>query len=194
MPRMNPPQDAHEITRLLDAWGDGNRWALDELMPLVAAELRRLAKNYMLRERPSHTLEPTALVNELYLRLVGRRDMNWKDRAHFFAFSATTMRRILVDHARGKRTSKRGDGIQWLPLDEAMDQPQEMDLIALDDALKTLEAMRGRQVRIIELRCFTGLKMQEIAELLEISLATANREWASARAWLYRELNMRERA
>ncbi len=162
-------------------------------MPLVATELRRLAKNYMRQERSGHTLEPTALVNELYLRLVGRREMNWKDRAHFFAFSATTMRRILVDHARGKRTSKRGQGIQWLPLDEAVDQAQEMDLVALDDALQTLERMRERQARIIELRCFTGLAMREIADMLDISLATANREWASARAWLFRELNLRER-
>ncbi len=184
--------DRQEITALLLDWSQGDRRALDRLMPLVTSELRRLAKSYLDKEsrHRQHTLQPTALVNEVYLRLVGRQQMHWKDRAHFFAFAARTMRRILVDHARAHRTAKRGSDVQMVTLDEARDRsaPRNLDILALHDALTALAALDERQSRIVELRTFAGLNLRETAEVLEISVATVSREWASAKAWLYGQL------
>ncbi len=179
-----------EVTRLLHDWSDGDTEALAKLMPLVCEELREMAGRYMRREVPGHTLQPTALVNEVYLRLQGRRKVNWKNRAHFFALAAHTMRRILVDHARSHQTAKRGDGLQPIPLDETGDipMPESFDVIALDDALKTLTEMDPRQARIVELRFFVGLNVEETAAVLEISAATVKREWKIAKLWLYREI------
>lgn len=179
-----------EITDLLLEWSAGEAGALDRLMPVVNAELRRLARRYLARESPGHTLQPTALVNELYIRLVDRRRVQWQNRAHFFGFAAQTMRRILVDHARAQRAAKRGSGIPTVTLDEAVALPSgpDVDLIALDDALNALARMDQRQSRIVELRFFAGLTLQETAEVLDIGEATVSRDWASARAWLYREL------
>jgi len=179
-----------EITGLLVSWGEGDRDALDRLIPLVTTELRRLARRYLDRESAGHTLQPTALVNELYLRLVDRRKVSWQNRAHFFGFAAQTMRRILVDHARSQRAKKRGSGARKVALDDALGLVKEpnVDLIALDDALNTLAAMDERQSRIIELRFFAGLTLEETSEVLSISEATVSRDWASAKAWLYREL------
>ncbi len=177
---------------LLD-WSQGDRRALDRLMPLVTAELRRLARSYLDRESSNHTLQPTALVNELYLRLVGRRSMTWQNRAHFFAFAARTMRRILVDHARARKTAKRGSNVCLVALDEARERSAapDVEVLALHEALKSLAAMDERQSRIVELRTFAGLNLDETAEVLGVSRATVSREWASARAWLYGQLVMR---
>ncbi len=182
-----------EITRLLSDWSHGDRRALDRLMPLVTRELRRLAKSYLGRESSNHTLQPTALVNELYLRLVGHNSMTWQNRAHFFAFAATTMRRILVDHARARKTAKRGNNVSLVALDEARERSDapDVEVLALHEALKSLVAMDERQGRIVELRTFAGLSLVEIAEVLGVSRATVSREWASARAWLYGQLVMR---
>lgn len=190
-PRPSPNQE--EITGLLISWGNGDQEALDRLMPLVTTELRRLARRYLERESAGHTLQPTALVNELYLRLVDRRRVSWQNRAHFFGFAAQTMRRILVDHVRSQRAQKRGAGARKVALDEAVSFTPEpdVDLIALDEALITLAAMDPRQSRIIELRFFAGLTLEETAEVLDISEATVSRDWASAKAWLYRELKSR---
>lgn len=186
---MDPRPRAH-ITELLLDWSRGDRRALDELMPLVATELRRLAGYFLVRESPGHTLQPTALVNELYLRLVDGDRVRWQDRAHFFSVAATTMRRILVDHARAQKAQKRGYGVTKVPLNEALDSSssRDVDLIALDDALLSLAKMDRRQSRIVELRTFAGLSLVETAEVLQVSVATVSRDWASAKAWLYGEL------
>jgi RNA polymerase sigma factor (TIGR02999 family) len=180
-----------EITQLLLAWGQGDEKALEKLMPLVHDELRRMARRYMNRQRPGHTLQTTALVNEAYLRLIDASQVRWQDRAHFFAVSAQLMRRILVDFARAKSNLKRGGGAQQLSLEEAMEVSNERaaDLVALDDALKALENMNPRQCRIVELRYFGGLSEEETAEALKISERTVRRDWSLARAWLYRELS-----
>jgi len=183
-----PPGE--DVTRLLLAWRDGNDQALARLMPLVYDELRRLAASYMRRERPDHTLQPTALLNEAYLRLVDQARVAWQGRAHFFGIAARMMRRILMDHARQHRAAKRGSGGRKLPLDEAMEEPlrQDVDLLALDEALSRLEELDPRQSRVVELRFFAGLEVTEVAEVLGISPATVKREWAVARAWLHREI------
>ncbi|MEM1204320.1 MAG: sigma-70 family RNA polymerase sigma factor [Acidobacteriota bacterium] len=182
-----------EVTELLLSWNDGHKEALDHLMPIVADELRQLARGYLNDERDSHTLQPTALVNELYLRLVDRRRVTWENRSHFFGFAATTMRRILVDHARAHRTEKRGGGSETLVLDEAMALPdqREIDLVALDDALKDLEKLDPRQGRLVELRFFAGLTIEEASEVLGVGHATVSRDWKTAKAWLHRELRRR---
>lgn len=182
---------SQEITHLLRAWGQGDAAALEKLMPLVYAELRRLARRYMNRQRPDHTLQTTALVNEAYLRLIDSSRVQWQDRAHFFAVSAQLMRRILVDFARAQGNLKRGGGAQQLSLDQAMEISAERgpDLIALDDALNTLAAMNPRQSQIVELRYFGGLSEEETAEALKVSTRTVRRHWSLARAWLYRELS-----
>ncbi len=184
------PRTANEVTNLLDAWSGGDVEALDALMPLVIDELRRVASNYLMHEVPGHTLQPTALVNEVYLRLAGRRTVSWRNRAQFFAVAAEIMRRILVDHARRRRTVKHGDGVLRISLDEAERLPEtvEIDLVALDDALKALEIIDERQSRIVELRYFTGLTIEETGAVLEISPMTVKREWRTARLWLYNEL------
>ncbi len=186
------PLDRLEITNLLREWSDGNRSALDELMPLVTSELRKVARAYLEGESRRLTLQPTALVNELYLRLVDRKQMRWEDRAHFFAFAAQTMRRILVDYARARKARKRGSDVQIVAIDEAKQHAasREVNVLALNDALLALAALDERQSQIVELRTFAGLSRREIAEVLGVSVATVSREWASAKAWLYGELAM----
>jgi RNA polymerase sigma factor (TIGR02999 family) len=183
-----PDTESNQVTELLKKWRGGDRTALDALMPLVYKELRRVAHNRLQRERCDHTLQSTALVNEAYLRLVENAAQP-ENRQHFFAMAAQLMRQILVDHARKHRSLKRHGGYK-LALDEAIRVPErEVDLVDLDDALKQLSSMDGRQGRVVELRFFGGLSIEETAEVLSISPATVERSWASARAWLYREMN-----
>ena len=183
-----PGTESNQVTELLKKWRGGDRTALDALMPLVYKELRRVAHNRLQRERCDHTLQSTALVNEAYLRLV-ENAAQLENRQHFFAMAAQLMRQILVDHARKHRSLKR-DGGYKLALDEAIRVPErEVDLVDLDDALKQLSSMDARQGRVVELRFFGGLSIEETAEALSISSATVERSWASARAWLYREMN-----
>jgi len=180
----------HELTQLLIDWSNGDRAALDKLMPLIDEELRRLAHRYMTRERAGHTLQTTALVNEAFLRLVNRKNLHWQNRAHFFGIAAQLMRTILVDHARSHASAKRGGGARKLELDEAMvvSQQKASEVIALDDALKQLALLDPQQSRIVELRFFGGLTVEEAAEVLQVSPATVKREWSTAKAWLYHEL------
>jgi RNA polymerase sigma factor (TIGR02999 family) len=180
-----------DVTGLLLAWSDGDEKALDQLMPLVYRELRRLAKRYMAKERTGHTLQPTALVNEAYLRLVDLNKMRWQNRAHFFAVAAQMMRRILVEFARKKHRHKRGAGVECVTLEDPLvitSEPQP-DLMAIDDLLTTLEAIDGRLSRVVELRFFGGLTVEETAEVMQVSPQTVNRAWKTARVWLLRELN-----
>jgi RNA polymerase sigma-70 factor, ECF subfamily len=178
-----------EISTLLRAWAQGDHVALDKLTPLVYTELRRLARNYLKNERAGHTLQATALVNEAYLRLVGFDHMQWQDRAHFFAVSAQLMRRILVDHAR-RRNLKRGGAVPHIPLEEAATVGGRPDpgLIALDDALVAFAKLDPRKVRVVEMRFFGGLSVEETAEVLQVSPVTVMRDWSSAKAWLKREI------
>jgi RNA polymerase sigma factor (TIGR02999 family) len=180
-----------EVTQLLLAWSDGDQAALDKLMPLVYSELHRLAKRYMIRERAGQTLQTSALVNEAYLRLVDVRGVRWQNRAHFFAVSANTMRRILVDFARARQNLKRGRGTQRITLDEGLAVSAEngANLLALDEALERLAALNERQCRVVELRYFGGLTEEEVAEALKVSERTVRHDWSLARAWLYRELS-----
>ena len=179
-----------QVTQLLLAWGQGERAALDELLPLVYEELRRLAHRYMAGERPDHTLQTTALVNEAYLRLIDVRQVRWENRAHFFALSAQLMRRILVEFARARGSGKRGGGIRKVSLDEALIGPEEpgQDLVALDDALTAMAAVDPRQSKVVELRFFGGLTVEETAEALDVSSQTVLRDWRLAKAWLRREI------
>jgi RNA polymerase sigma factor (TIGR02999 family) len=179
-----------DVTRLLSDWSNGDRHALDELLPLVYDELRHLANAYLKRERDGHTLQSTALVHEAFLRLVNQHDVQWQGRAHFFGIAAQMIRRILVDHARAQRAAKRGAGAVRIELGEelAVAQQRDLDLIALDDALERLATMDGRQSRIVELRFFAGLSVEDTADVMGISTATVKREWSSARAWLFREV------
>lgn len=187
---MNQPS-SQEITQLLLAWGNGDKMALDRLVPLVYDELRRLARNYMRHQRGGHTLQTTALVNEAYLRLIDSSRVNWQNRTHFFAISAQLMRRVLVDFARAKNSLKRGGERIRVTLDERIEAPveRETDLVALDEALQSLARLNARQAQIVELRYFGGLSEEEIAETLKISTRTVRRDWSIARAWLYRTLN-----
>ena len=180
----------HEVTELLTAWSGGDKAALDKLMPLIHQELRRIAHRYMSRERPGHTMQTTALVNEAYLKLVNREGVHWQNRAHFFAIASQLMRYILVDHARSHAYAKRGGGTQTISLDEAMVVSQERaaEVVALDDVLKQLAEIDPQQSRIVELRFFGGLTIEETAVVLSLSPATIKREWTSAKAWLYHEL------
>ncbi len=189
---MNPAeQNSHEITRMLQEWSGGKREALDELLPLVYSELHRQAAGYLRRERQDHTLQTTALINEAYLKLIDQREVNWESRTHFFAIAAQAMRRILVDHAKTKHREKRGgndvkislENIELISSDENL-----VDLIALDEVLTRLGAKDEQQSRIVELRYFSGLSLEETAEVLGISRTTAARDWAMAKAWLHREL------
>ena len=179
-----------DVTRLLLAWSDGDDAALQRLIPLVHAELRRLAGHYMARERQGHTLQTSALINEAYLRLVDARGVRWQNRAHFFGVSAQVMRRILVDFARARQNLKRGGGARPVLLDEAMVAAPERsaDLLALDEAMERLAALSPRQSRVVELRYFGGLTEDEMANVLSVSPRTVRNDWALARAWLYREL------
>jgi RNA polymerase sigma factor (TIGR02999 family) len=178
-----------DVTELLQEWNQGNRAALDRLMPLVTSELRKVARAYLRRERADHTLQPTALVNEAYLRMVNWDRVSWRDRAHFFAAAARVMRRILVDHARAHRAAKRG-GCRIVSLANAAEpaDDRDVDVVALDQALDELAALDERQARLVELRFFAGLTIEETAEVLKIGAATVSRDWATARAWLYRRL------
>ena len=179
------------VTALLHAWSEGDETALEELVPLVHGELRRVAARYMAGERPSHTLQPTALVNELYLRLTGVNRIRWQNRAHFFAVAASLMRRVLVDFARSRKYQKRGGDAKRVVFDEAIaiDVGRGHELTALDDALETLARLSPRQSRIVEMRFFAGLGIDEIASALEISAATVMRDWKLAKTWLLRELD-----
>jgi RNA polymerase sigma factor (TIGR02999 family) len=181
---------SQEITQLLLAWSDGDQAALEKLTPLVYAELRRLAKGYMFGERPGHTLQTTALINEAYMRLIDWKNVRWQGRAHFFGVAAQVMRRILVDFARARHYAKRGGAAQQVSLDEAVTihEDRSAELIALDEALKNLAEIDPRKSQIVELRFFGGLNAKETAEALKVSQRTVEREWNSARAWLYREL------
>ena len=163
-------------------------------MPLVYGELRRLAGSYLRRERADHTLQSTALVHEAFIRLVDQREVHWKSRAHFYGIAAQMIRRILVDHARNRQAGKRGSGAIKLSLDDAHDLliPQELNVLRLDDALNELAALDERQSRVVELRFFTGLSLEETAEVMKLSTATVKREWSSARAWLFREMTRSE--
>ena len=175
------------VTRLLLDWSDGDERARDEMLPLVYDELRRLAAMYLLRERRDHTLQPTALVHEAYLRLVDQRQVNWKNRAQFVGLAAVMMRRILVNHARDRAAAKRGGDMQKVPLSDADEPgtPQDVDVIVLHEALDQLGAIDPRKSRIVELKFFGGLTTNEIAEVLQLSPATIERDWSFARAWLY---------
>jgi RNA polymerase sigma factor (TIGR02999 family) len=177
-------------TRLLLRWNGGDRNALDELLPLVYDELRRLANSYLRRERVQHTLQSTALVHEAYLRLVDQ-SVAWQNRAHFFGIAAQMMRRILVDHARARQAAKRGDGLQ-VTLDEGMAiaEARNLDILALDRALQSLSQLDEQQGKVVELRFFAGLSIEETAEVLSISTATVKREWVMAKAWLAREMQV----
>jgi len=185
-----PPPTPKEMTRLLLAWGGGDRSALDQLLPLVEEELHRLAHRYMSRERPDHTLQTTALVNEAYVRLIDQRRVRWQNRAHFFAIAAQTMRRILIDHARRRAFDKRGGGARELQLDEAavLTDERAAELVALDDALQALAEVDERKSRVVEMRFFGGLSVEETAEALGVSPDTVTREWRRARAFLHREI------
>jgi RNA polymerase sigma factor (TIGR02999 family) len=178
------------VTQLLRAWGAGDAGALEQLTPLVEAELRRLARGYMARERRGHTLQTTALVNEAFLRLTDARRIRWQDRAHFLGISARLMRRVLVDHARSRGYRKRGGGAERVTLDEGLVTAPELslDVVALDRALEALEAVDVRKSRIIELRFFGGLSTEETAEVLHVSPDTVKRDWRLAKLWLLREL------
>jgi len=184
---------SHNVTQLLIAWNNGDPTALEQLAPLVHAELHRLARRYMRQERAGHLLQPTALVNEAYIRLIDWKDVEWKNRAHFFAVSAQMMRRILVDFAR-QRPRLAGKTAPNVSLDEAftVSAGRSTDIVALDDALTSLAEIDERKSRIVEMRFFGGLSNEEVAEVLQISTITVIREWNKAKAWLYRELSRRE--
>jgi len=184
------PGASHEITRLLVDWRNGDQAALEQLVPLVHDELRRVARRHMAHERAGHTLQATALVNEAYLRLIDIRQVNWQDRAHFFAMSSRLMRRILVDFARSKGYQKRGGGAQKVSLDEALIVSDEArhDLVAIDDALNALAVVDSRKAQVVEMRFFGGLSVEETAEALKVSVDTVMRDWKLAKAWLLREL------
>jgi RNA polymerase sigma factor (TIGR02999 family) len=199
MGNLSQPQDdgtgtppVGEVSELLRAWSDGDRAALDNLTPIVYGELRRLAGRYMKGDRPGHSLQTTALVNEAYMRLVDYKRMNWQNRAHFFAVSAQLMRRILVEHAR-RHNLKRGGGLQHVSLDDTalVGGERAADLVALDDAMNLLAKLDPRKVQVVEMRFFGGLSVEDTAEILKVSAVTVMRDWNTAKAWLYRELKAR---
>jgi RNA polymerase sigma factor (TIGR02999 family) len=195
MPRDASGAPSADVTRLLARWSRGEQEALDELLPLVYGELRRMAGRQLRAERQEHTLTPTALVHEAYLRLVGQRRTSWRSRAQFFAIAARLMRRVLVDHARARLADKRGGGLVVVPLEQAGDPEAAAsplaDVLAVDEALTRLAALDADQARLVELRFFGGLTVEEIAPLLGRSERTVKREWRLARAWLFRDLRVR---
>jgi RNA polymerase sigma factor (TIGR02999 family) len=182
-----------DVTQLLVSWSNGDQQALDKLIPLVYGELRRLADRYLRRERPGHTLQSTALVNEAWMKLIDQRNVHWQNRAHFFGVAAQLIRRILVDYARNRYAAKRGGHAFKLSLEDVVEMPKQrdLDLVVLDDALESLSKVDPQQGRIVELRFFAGLSIEETAEVLRISPATVKRDWVSAKAWLYREMGGR---
>ena len=184
-------EKSQEITRMLQEWSGGKQEALDALLPLVYEELRRQASRYLRRERPDHTLQTTALIHEAYMKLVDQREVNWQNRTHFFGIAAQMMRRILVDYARQRHRAKRGGIAEDLPLEEAalvVSEERSVDLVALDEALTRLAEFDERQARIVELRYFSGLTIEETAEVLRISPATVKSDWNVAKAWLRHEI------
>jgi RNA polymerase sigma-70 factor, ECF subfamily len=185
------PTSTHEVTQLLKAWTTGDEQALEKLTPLVYEQLHRAAQHYMAGQRSGHILQATALVNEVYLQLIDCGQMNWQDRAHFFAMSAHLMRRILIDFARSRGSQKRGGGALQISLDEAPSVGSEPDpnLVALDDALKALAAVDERESKVVELRFFGGLSVKETAEVLKVSEETVQRDWRLAKMWLLREMS-----
>lgn len=184
------PPSAHEVTQLLQAWGDGDERALEKLMPLVYDELHQVAHRYMAHQPTNHALQTTALVNEVYLRLVNFREVSWQNRAHFFAVCARLMRQVLIDFARSRRYLKRGGGAPHISLDEALVVSQEalVDLLALDDALNALSTLDPRKGQVVELHFFGGLSVEETAEVLKVSEETILRDWKLAKLWLLHEL------
>lgn len=188
---MSQPASPQDITEILREWSGGKREALDQLLPLVYAALHRQAARYLSRERSDHTLQTTALINEAYLKLIDQRNVEWQSRAHFFGIAAQAMRRILVDYARTRQREKRGGPDAKLPLDEATlvaVEDQSVDLMVLDAALTKLSRMDEQKARIVELRYFSGLSVEETAEVMGVSMKTVERNWTMARAWLHREL------
>lgn len=185
------PSLPDEVTRLLLSWNSGNEKALDELIPLVYSELRRIARLFMGRERQNHTFQTSALINEAYLRLVDQEKVNWQDRAHFFAVAAQIMRNILIDHARKYQSAKRGAGAQFVPLDDTVivDSQRASELLNLDEALTSLAAYDSRKSQIVELQFFGGLTIEEIAEVTQLSPATVKRELQASKLWLHRSMS-----
>ena len=184
-------ENSQQITQLLNQWSNGDAEVLDDLMPLVYKELRRQASGYLRRERSNHTLQPTALINEAYLKLIDQRDVKWQNRSHFFAIAAQAMRRILVDYARERKREKRGGAAENLPIEEALtivSQEKSVDLVALDEALNKLAKFDERQAKVVELRYFSGLSIDETAEVLNVSNVTVRRDWNMAKAWLHQEI------
>lgn len=184
-------ENSVQVTELLKRWGAGDRAALDELMPIMHRELRRLAAWRMQQERPGHSLQPTALVNEMFLRIVDLEQVDWQDRAHFLGTASAIMRRILVDHARRHRAAKRGEGASLVTLNEAIGAggTSDVEILALDEALSRLGAMDERLEKVVALRFFGGLTVDEIAKVLGVSAPTVKRDWSTAKTWLYRELS-----
>ncbi len=186
------PQRTRDISRILKSWSDGDRQSRDELIASVYEELHKIASRYLRRERSDHTLQPTALVHEAYLKIVDISHITWQDRAHFFAVASNVMRQILVDHARAREAEKRGGEFRRIALEDAISFSSDrtnVDLLALDEALEQLSTFDEQQSRIVELRFFGGLTIDETAEVLDISPATVKREWTLARSWLYRKIN-----
>lgn len=186
-----PPANA--VTRLLLEWSDGDQEALTRLMPLVYDELRSVARRQLRHERVGHTLQPTEVVHEAYLRLVDQQRVRWQNRAHFFAVAAELIRRVLVDHARSRAAAKRGGGVRPVTLETGLEPAifRNLNVLALDESLVRLAMLDTRQARLVELRFFRGLSVEESAEVMEVSSATVKREWRTAKAWLYRELRAR---
>ena len=182
---------SHEVTKLLADWSNGDQLALDQLMRLVEGELRQMAHRYMARQNPGHTLQTTALINEAFVKLIGQPDKHFNNREHFFGVAASAMRHILVDYARSKQYGKRGGGAPKVSLDEALTVSEERaaELVALDDALKELAKVDERKCRVVELRYFGGLSVEETAEVLKVSAITVMRDWSMAKSWLHRELS-----
>ena len=182
--------NTHDLTEILVRWSEGRREALDQLIPLIYDELHRIAARYLRQERSEHTLQPTALVHEAWIRLIDQKNVTWQNRAHFFGVSAELMRRILVDHARRKKAEKRGGGAATVALDENIEwsDHRDLDLVDLDDALQALATVDPQQSKVVEMRFFGGLSVEETAEALGVSGTTVKREWRMARAWLLREL------
>jgi len=184
-------ENSQQITQLLKQWSNGDAEILDDLLPLVYVELRRQAAGYLRRERSDHTLQPTALINEAYLKLIDQRDVKWQNRAHLFAIAAQAMRRILVDYARERHREKRGGSAENLPIKEAafvVSKGKSIDLVALDEALTRLAKFDERQARVVELKFFSGLDIDETAEVLGVSNVTVRRDWNMAKAWLHQEI------
>ncbi len=187
----NSKKPAGEVTELLVKWSEGDADALDQLLPIVYAELRRIADAYLRRERSGHTLQATALVHEAYLKLIDQTQVKWQNRAHFFGIAAQIMRRLLVDHARKHTADKRGGEFEKLPIEEeilVVSNEKSAELLALDEALENLEKMDAQKAKIVELRYFGGLSIEETAEVLGVSIATVNRQWRMAKAWLYGQI------